>query len=87
VGHLEADILGANTKRVLKSTKLDTPTCKVIGFLPKIWQRSWRIIMKFHSDLFGWEYVWRNFADEKGGRAVTDSGEEEGKLDNAFYPG
>lgn len=26
--------------------------------------------MKFHSDLFGWEYVWRNFADEKGGETV-----------------
>ncbi len=36
--------------------------------------------MKFHSDLFGWEYVWRNFADEKGGKSLTDSGEEEGKL-------
>lgn len=42
--------------------------------------------MKFHSDLFGWEYVWRNFADEKGGRAVTDSGEEEGKLTMLSIP-
>ncbi len=36
--------------------------------------------MKFHSDLFGWEYVWRNFADEKKGKVLTDSGEDEGKL-------
>jgi hypothetical protein len=36
--------------------------------------------MKFHSDLFGWEYVWRNFSDENSGSAVTDSGDEEGKL-------
>lgn len=36
--------------------------------------------MKFHSDLFGWEYVWRNFSDENNGTAVTDSGDEEGKL-------
>jgi hypothetical protein len=42
--------------------------------------------MKFHSDLFGWEYVWRNFADEKGGRAVTDSGEDEGKLTMLSIP-
>src|SRR5438105_1695994 len=26
--------------------------------------------MSIHSDLFGWDYVWRNFADEKGGNAV-----------------
>jgi hypothetical protein len=42
--------------------------------------------MKFHSDLFGWEYVWRNFADEKGGRVVTDSGEDEGKLISLTIP-
>ncbi len=42
--------------------------------------------MKFHSDLFGWEYVWRNFADEKGGRAVTDSGEDEGALTMLSIP-
>lgn len=42
--------------------------------------------MKFHSDLFGWEYVWRNFADEKGGRVHTDSGEDEGKLVSLTVP-
>ncbi len=31
--------------------------------------------MSFHSDLFGWEYVWRNFADGKGGEVLeTDQG-------------
>lgn len=42
--------------------------------------------MKFHSDLFGWEYVWRNFAEEKAGTVVTDSGEEEGKLKYLTIP-
>lgn len=42
--------------------------------------------MKFHSDLFGWEYVWRNFADENGGSAVTESGEEDGKLLHLSVP-
>lgn len=42
--------------------------------------------MKFHSDLFGWEYVWRNFAEEKAGTVVTDSGEEEGKLKYLAIP-
>ena len=26
--------------------------------------------MSFHSDLFGWDYVWRNFAEQKGGEAI-----------------
>lgn len=42
--------------------------------------------MKFHSDLFGWEYVWRNFADEKNGKVITDNGEEEGKLLSLSIP-
>jgi hypothetical protein len=28
--------------------------------------------MSLHSDLFGWEYVWRNFADDKGGEVVDN---------------
>ncbi|MBU6452618.1 MAG: hypothetical protein KGS72_12605 [Cyanobacteria bacterium REEB67] len=36
--------------------------------------------MKFHSDLFGWEYVWRNFADDKGGTVITETAAE----DSAF---
>ncbi len=28
--------------------------------------------MKFHSNMFGWEYVWRDFADSKGGKVVSD---------------
>ncbi len=42
--------------------------------------------MKFHSDLFGWNYVWRNFAEEKGGEVLTDSGDEEGKLVSVSIP-
>jgi hypothetical protein len=36
--------------------------------------------MKFHSDLFGWEYVWRNFADLNGGTVNTETAAE----DSAF---
>ncbi len=42
--------------------------------------------MKFHSDLFGWEYVWRNFAEEKNGKVLTDSGEDEGNLLSLSVP-
>lgn len=28
--------------------------------------------MKLHSNIFGWEYVWEEFADEKGGSLVKD---------------
>ena len=28
------------------------------------------INMSFHSDLFGWDYVWRHFADQKGGQVI-----------------
>jgi len=36
--------------------------------------------MKFHSDLFGWEYVWRNFADLNGGTVITESAKEDSAL-------
>jgi hypothetical protein len=36
--------------------------------------------MKFHSDLFGWEYVWRNFADLNGGTIITESAAEDSAL-------
>jgi len=36
--------------------------------------------MKFHSDLFGWEYVWRNFADLKGGTVMTETAAEDSPL-------
>lgn len=29
--------------------------------------------MKLHSNIFGWEYVWEEFADEKGGSLVKDA--------------
>jgi hypothetical protein len=32
--------------------------------------------MKFHSNIFGWEYVWRDFADSKGGEVISDSSKE-----------
>lgn len=32
--------------------------------------------MKFHSNIFGWEYVWRDFADSKGGKITSDSSKE-----------
>ena len=32
--------------------------------------------MKFHSNIFGWEYVWRDFADSKGGEIISDSSKE-----------
>lgn len=32
--------------------------------------------MKFHSNIFGWEYVWRDFADSKGGEVISDTAKE-----------
>ena len=32
--------------------------------------------MKFHSNIFGWEYVWRDFADSKGGKVISDSSKD-----------
>lgn len=28
--------------------------------------------MKMHSNIYGWDYVWRDFADDKGGKVVAD---------------
>lgn len=42
--------------------------------------------MKFHSDLFGWQYVWRNFADEKGGNIITETAEEESPVVSLSVP-
>jgi hypothetical protein len=42
--------------------------------------------MKFHSDLFGWQYVWRNFAEEKGGRVVTETADEESPVVSMTVP-
>lgn len=38
--------------------------------------------MKLHSNIFGWEYVWEEFADDKGGTAIRDGHDNEsaGKL-------
>jgi hypothetical protein len=36
--------------------------------------------MKFHSDLFGWEYVWRNFAEINGGTVITETAAEDSPL-------
>src|SRR5262249_38488490 len=35
-----------------------------------------RLTMKFHSNIFGWEYVWRDFADSKGGKVESDPSQD-----------
>lgn len=42
--------------------------------------------MKFHSNIFGWEYVWRDFADSKGGRVVSDSSKENDPIISVQIP-
>lgn len=32
--------------------------------------------MKFHSNMFGWDYIWRNFADSKGGEVITTTNDQ-----------
>lgn len=42
--------------------------------------------MKFHSDLFGWQYVWRNFADEKNGHVMTATADEDSAVVSMSIP-
>lgn len=42
--------------------------------------------MKFHSNMFGWEYVWRDFADSKDGEVITDSSKENNPILSAYIP-
>lgn len=42
--------------------------------------------MKFHSNIFGWEYVWRDFADSKGGKVVSDSSKENDPIVSIHIP-
>lgn len=35
--------------------------------------------MKLHSNIYGWEYVWEEFAEEKGGKAIKNASEIEGQ--------
>ncbi|MBX9690461.1 MAG: hypothetical protein K2X27_27345 [Candidatus Obscuribacterales bacterium] len=42
--------------------------------------------MKFHSNIFGWEYVWRDFADSKGGRVESDSSKENDPIISMHIP-
>lgn len=42
--------------------------------------------MKFHSNIFGWEYVWRDFADSKGGKVVSDSSKENDPIVKIIVP-
>lgn len=42
--------------------------------------------MKFHSNIFGWEYVWRDFADSKGGEVVSDSSKENNPIISVHLP-
>ncbi len=32
--------------------------------------------MKFHSNIYGWEYVWRDFADSKSGKVLSDPSQD-----------
>lgn len=36
--------------------------------------------MKLHSNIYGWEYVWEEFAEEKGGKVVKDGQGDEGNI-------
>jgi len=36
--------------------------------------------MKMHSNMFGFEYSWRDFADSKGGRIFTENNTEDGDI-------
>jgi hypothetical protein len=42
--------------------------------------------MKFHSNMFGWDYVWRDFADSKGGEVVSDTTKENNPILHVFIP-
>lgn len=42
--------------------------------------------MKMHSNMFGFEYSWRDFADSKGGRVYTDSNKEDGEIISLVVP-
>lgn len=41
---------------------------------------------KFHSNIFGWEYVWRDFADSKGGRVVDDQAKTNNPIISMHIP-
>lgn len=36
--------------------------------------------MSLHSNMFGWDYVWRDFADSRGGEIVGDKRGSEGEI-------
>src|SRR5579883_1970720 len=42
--------------------------------------------MKFHSNMFGWDYVWRDFADSKGGEVISDETKENNPILHVFIP-
>lgn len=41
---------------------------------------------KFHSNMFGWEYVWRDFADSKGGEVVSDQSQTNNPIISMHIP-
>jgi hypothetical protein len=41
---------------------------------------------KMHSNMFGFEYSWRDFADSKGGRIYTENNKEDGEILSLVVP-
>lgn len=41
---------------------------------------------KFHSNIYGWEYVWRDFADSKGGQVVEDQSKTNSPIISMHIP-
>lgn len=42
--------------------------------------------MKFHTNMFGWEYVWRDFADAFGGEVVTENKAQDADILSLIVP-
>ncbi|MBY0357558.1 MAG: hypothetical protein K2W82_06105 [Candidatus Obscuribacterales bacterium] len=42
--------------------------------------------MKFHTNMFGWEYVWRDFADSCGGEIVTETKDKDSAIVSLSVP-
>jgi hypothetical protein len=42
--------------------------------------------MKLHSNIFGWDYVWRDFADSKGGEVINDETKENNPILAMYIP-
>ncbi|CAM6002440.1 unnamed protein product [Sphagnum balticum] len=42
--------------------------------------------MKLHSNIFGWDYVWRDFAETKGGEVINDETKENNPILVMYIP-